>query len=204
MKENLKSAPSNWCWNGGWEHEISFPEEMNFKKWEKRKKCLKMEILKTQGEPDRILMKNVVYKIDDLRERCKYENNYAEKEKCPYTTLFYKQSPSGKELFNLPTMLSDCKGRKLFLLPKKITGDAVFNADLEIESMVCKLVWKDKYRTIPFNDWLEKTEEKLQALKKLEEKMKPLQKEFSELHQQRFEIEEELKKCEFMDRSLRY
>ena len=162
-----------------------------------------MEILKTQGEPDRILMKNVVYKIDDLRQRCTYEK-HEDKEKCPYTTLFYKQSPSGKELFDLPTMLSDCKGRKLFLLPKKITGDVVLNADLEIESIVCKSVWKDKYRTIPFNDWLEKTEEKLQTLKKLEEEIKPLQEELQELYAQRSEIEEELKKCEFTDRDLRY
>ena len=70
--------------------------------------------------------------------------------------------------------------------------------------MVCKLVWKDKYRTIPFNDWLEKTEEKLQALKKLEEEIEPLQEELRELYAQRSEIEEELKKCEFTDRSLRY
>ena len=204
MKESLKSAPRNWSRNGDWEHEISFPQEMNFKKWEKRKKCLKMEILKTQGEPDRILMKNAVYKIDDLRERCKYENNYAEKEKCPYTTLFYKESPSGKELFDLPTMLSDCKGRKLFLLPKKITGDVVLNADLEIESIVCKSVWKDKYRTIPFNDWLKKTEEKLQTLKKLEKEIKPLQEELNKLYQHRAEIGKELTKYEFTDRDMRH
>ena len=158
-----------------------------------------MEILKTQGEPDRILMKNVVYEIDDLRKHCKYENDYEEKEKCPYKALFYKQSPSGKELFDLPSMLTHCNIKKLFLLPKKITCDVVLNADLKIESIVCKLVWTDNYKTIPFNDWLEKTEEKLQALKKLEEKMKPLQKEFSELHQQRFEIKEELEKFYFAD-----
>ena len=91
-----------------------------------------MEILKTKGEPDRILMKNVVYKIDDLKQRCKYKN-HKDKEECFYTTRFYKQTSSGKEAFDLPTFKTESGSRKFFLFPKKVTGDVVLNTDLEIE-----------------------------------------------------------------------
>ena len=163
----------------------------------KRKNCLKMEILKTGGKPDRILMKNVVYEIDDLRQRCIYE------ESCP-SILFYKQSPSGEELFDLPTLRVECETRELLLFPNKIICDVVINKDFKIESIVCKSVWKDKKQPIPFNDWLEKTKEKLQTIKKLEEKIKPLYHEINELRNQKCDIEHELRKFEFTERYLHH
>ena len=181
----------------------SFPRNRNdFKKCEKEKICPKMEILKTEGEPDKVLMKNVVYDDDDLRRYFENKNHTKEGE-FPYATLLYKQSPSGKELFDLPAVKTYRGARKLFLCPKKITCDVVINADLHAESIVFKSVWKGEHKTIPFNDWLEETKEKIKEYEKLENEMEPLEHELSELSHQHHEIELELEELEFTELHIR-
>ena len=178
--------------------EIISQEKMISKNGKKEKLPLKMEILKTGGEPDKVLLKNVVYRTNVLRNHFKHKE-HTEKEEFPYTARLYKQSPSGKELCDLPTVKTDWGYKKLFLLPEKITCDVVVNADLKIESVFFRSVWKDEHRTIPFTDWLEKTEEKIQKLKELRKEMEPVQNQLGEISEKHRDIEEELEELRFFE-----
>ena len=117
----------------------------------KKKLPLKMEILKAGGKPDRILMKNVVYEIDQLEMNVANMKIITQRKKNrPYTTLFYKQSPIWRRsylIFRIMPIILGKRG-KLSLLPKQNHLRCCLQCkSLELESVVCKSVWKDKNTT---------------------------------------------------------
>ena len=142
-----------------------------------------MEVLKQQGKPDKILIKQKTLEWWQLSSNIR-----------KYANLF-KITSTGKKLFEVP-FLQLPQGERFFY-PKKVNCDIVINDDREIEAVTIRSVL-DQEKIISIEEWEEKIQEKVQRYQDLQKQIQTSNLKNSPLIIEKYEIEKELDKTTLM------